>query len=67
MGQVTIGWISFLSAIISSVSFDINMTTLDFVIAQVTYIFLGLPSSLYKKEAFINSLLYGHSDVNFSY
>jgi len=48
-------------------SFNINMTSVGFIFDQQANLLIGQPTSNFPKEAFINSLLYGHSDVNFSY
>lgn len=48
-------------------AFDINMTSINYLMADEARILIGKPTSTYPKEAFINSILYGHSDVNFTY
>jgi len=57
--------ISFFLVLIKS--FNINSTTSNFFVCEEAKTLLGTPTSNYPKEAFFNSLLYGHSDVNFRY
>ena len=48
-------------------SFDINMTSVGFIMDKEAYLLLGFPTSQFPKESFLNYLLYGHTDVNFTY
>lgn len=47
--------------------FNINMSSISEVIEKEAPMLAGQPTSHFPNEAFINYVLYGHADVNFTY
>jgi len=47
--------------------FNINMSSICFIMDKQARLFLGYPTSHFPKESFLNFLLYGRTDVNFTY
>lgn len=50
-----------------SSSFNINLTSINYIMSTEARMLLGVPTSQFPRESFINFLLYGHTDVNFTY